>query len=159
VLSLLHQICRMETVLPFPVEVCYDRLGVEGMRAPTWSELSEMMLKTVSSLQQTVIVVDGLDECVDLEKISPLLEQLAKVSETCVKIFVTSRPRNTEIKNAFKDFDRLSIETSLTGVFEDIQGYVISKVDRLIETGKLCVKDEALKTDIWMTLANEADGM
>lgn len=125
-----------------------------SFRTPTQEELCDLIMKTSTHFQCTMIVVDGLDEISkDRADISRRLQSLNNISDS-VKILFASRPE-IETDHALEDCERVSI----AAMSSDLCLYVGSEIERRTRERKLNIKDSSLKEHIMKTLVEGADGM
>jgi hypothetical protein len=106
-------------------------------------------------------VVDALDECESHERgevVKFLKALLGKVGYSRVKILITSRPED-DLSLDFDDQSSSRIDVDDTA--NDIEQFVASRVDELVQSKKLlCGKvPPELKNEIIGTLNRKADGM
>jgi hypothetical protein len=156
ILSLLQQICVKEPGTPPAVEAYYDKYQ-NRERLYDWDELSTVFLETVIRGGQKIIAIDGLDECIDLDRICPLLKKLAGMSASNVKIIITSRFGNADIRTALDEFDELFIDSTM--VQDDIHTYVSGMVKSMLRRVNLSDEDSGLMDEMIQTLVEKADGM
>lgn len=104
-------------------------------------------------LDETMIVVDGLDEIANgRSDVTRLLSELSNCPG--IKMILSSRPE-VDIKRHLLAFNHISI-AARSG---DLQLYVASEIERRISNGKLTLGDPRLKEQIMQTLVDRADGM
>jgi hypothetical protein len=100
------------------------------MVPPEEKFLAEAVVTLAKELNRKIyIVLDALDECDDRSKLLPFLRDLAAGSMN-VSVIATSRDTK-DIRNAFKNGSRLTLDNSSDGMLRDI---------------KLCI-DTRLQTD------------
>lgn len=102
--------------------------------------------------RRPLIVIDGLDECKDVEKFLPALCQLSKDG---TRLFVTSRPLQV-IKDGLVGVTSISMDKMAKAVSTDIELHITREVDGHRRLRILAVE---LKKDICSTLQSKADGM
>lgn len=122
-------------------------------------QYEDTFIEVAGSDIEVFLVLDALDEYAP-KKREALLEFLIRLTTKLshVKIFVTSR-REQDIKQAFLSEGVPTIQIKAENVNEDIHKFVNSKVDSLIQNGKLKFRDPVLKTKIVDTLTHRCDGM
>ena len=126
----------------------------------TLDESTALIIQLSQDRPLTTIIVDALDEC-DLTSRGDLLDALSGIfQDSCglVKILVSSRA-DADIVCHFSDCLNLQIEASQNQ--EDIENYVKSEVEYLINRKKLLRGNvpEDLKETIASYLLVEAKGM
>jgi len=145
--SLLRQIVSGLETIPEEIRETFEDhkqvIGGRGLRVP---EIVEM-LQTVTSLRQTFICVDALDECVEgyqLEVLDSLKQIAEKSSRT--RIFLTARRhiRNEMERHLGARATTLCIKPSN----DDIVGYVRMRLgkDRCREAMDSDLEDEIIKS-------------
>ncbi|TVY43645.1 Vegetative incompatibility protein HET-E-1 [Lachnellula subtilissima] len=124
------------------------------IRASTSEELCDLIVKVSAQFQNTMIVVDGLDEISrDRADITRFLRGLNDHSRS-VKTLFASRPE-VEIGHVLEDFKEISI----AAMSSDLRLYVGSQIERRTKQRKLNIKDRDLKEHIMKALIEGADGM
>ena len=126
----------------------------------TLDESTALIIELSQDRPLTTIIVDALDEC-DLSSRGDLLDALSGIlQDSCglVKILVSSRA-DADIVCHFSDCLDLQIEASQNQ--EDIENYVNSEVESLINRKKLLRGNvpEDLKETIARHLREQAKGM
>jgi ankyrin repeat protein len=154
--SLLQQICAKEEDIPTPVEEAYDK-SQEGKNDLTWYELKELFLKIMSLPREKIVIFDGLDECEDCELICHVLKQLAVISASVIKVFVTSRSRNRTISTALSKYPTIELDEYSTSI--DIRSFTCAEIESLSQAGKLHTKSSTLKQEIVDVLVEKSEGM
>jgi len=124
------------------------------IRASTSEELCDLIVKVSAQFQNTMIVVDGLDEISeDRADITRFLRGLNDHSGS-VKTLFASRPE-VDIGHVLEDFEEISI----AAMSSDLRLYVGSEIERRTKQRKLNITDRDLKEHIMKTLIEGADGM
>ncbi|KAF4969326.1 hypothetical protein FSARC_3400 [Fusarium sarcochroum] len=124
-------------------------------RPPDPDELARVISSMCDLLSQTIIVVDGLDECGEnmpqaLESIS----DLADLTSTST-IAILSRDE-VEIRQILQDdFQQIVIEAHI----EDLDIYVRAEIERRIRTKQLDIRSTRIKDEIQKELVSRAHGM
>ncbi len=126
----------------------------------TLDESTALIIELSQDRPLTTIIVDALDEC-DLSSRGDLLDALSGIlQDSCglVKILVSGRA-DADIVCHFSDCLNLQIEASQNQ--EDIENYVNSEVEYLINRKKLLRGNvpEGLKETIARYLREQAKGM
>ncbi|KAF9769047.1 hypothetical protein IL306_013603 [Fusarium sp. DS 682] len=131
----------------YPPEGLPRTADAEDLRA----EISRMCEK----FDQTIIVVDGLDECDDLtDEVVDNLIQLADYSEG-VSMALFSRDHYNIRVRLDEEFEHIQIAAHT----EDVQLYVNAEVDKRIRTRQLQLTSADMKEEIRHALVKKADGM
>ncbi|TVY84197.1 Vegetative incompatibility protein HET-E-1 [Lachnellula suecica] len=125
-----------------------------SLRTPSPEELHELIRTVSTHFQNTMVVVDGLDEISDDRAgVSKLLRSLSDSSRS-IKTLFASRPE-VDIGYALEGCDRISISAKSS----DLHLYVGAEIQRRTEERKLNIRDPTLKEHIMETLVNGADGI
>jgi hypothetical protein len=122
-------------------------------RGATPDEFCELIRSLAMNLDESMIVVDGLDEISrDRSDVTKLLAELS----TClsIKVIISSRPE-IDIKRHLSSFTPISIAACSA----DLQLYVASEIEKRISNGSLTISDPMLKEEIMRTLVARAEGM
>lgn len=102
--------------------------------------------------EQVYIVVDGLDECLELNVLLPVLETLG---QRC-RLLVTSRPRD-DIARRLGRYSQIHMTRESTS--NDIRAFVHSQIRERVQSQRLHVRDERVIEEVSRTLVDQADGM
>jgi len=145
-----------------PVLDVYENREKEGQLSSqlTLKECQDLLVQLMAVYPQTTICIDALDE-VDHKLRFELLETLRHVverSKTLVKIFATTR-MDIDILVQFEMFPRIELEPDDN--VDDINRFVIEKVERMIEQKRLLLGNvpNALKDEICKVLCERSKGM
>ncbi|KAL9079932.1 MAG: hypothetical protein Q9157_001224 [Trypethelium eluteriae] len=130
----------------------------DGMFTPPNSVLVQLLLQALSSFDQVLVIIDGIDELPTDEQ-----EHLVKSTNTVLdtpgittKVLFTSRQESY----ARKLLDQYpSIELDATNVAPDIKIYVERAVDNMIDSGKLVLGSSAIRSEIISALCKGAKEM
>jgi hypothetical protein len=128
-------------------------------RTPAFDKYKDSFYVLAKTFKQIFLIVDALDECKHDQRervisfISDLVDDLPRA-----KVFVTSR-REVDIIEAFTRRETPLIQIEAHNVSEDINAFVNDRVEHLVGTNKLRLKDPALKERIIQTLVSRAEGM
>ena len=118
------------------------------------------MLKTLTLRFETVyVVVDALDECRNIETFLDGLNELrsSNNTKTNAKVLITSR-QEIDIERQIKRHSTCSL--CLTHyIGKDIRRFLTVQVQMRMSTGKLKVRDPALRNRIITALCDGAVGM
>ena len=132
---------------------------LDGVRQPTWEVLLNTLHQMMTSLVDTYIILDALDECDDRHELLSNIEQIVSWEDVNLHVLVTSR-REIDIDEALTPLssprNRISIQSK--SVNADIHTYVHDRlqVDRKLKRWK---KDVNMQREIEDTLMKKADGM
>ena len=125
-----------------------------GRSSPTkLSDLSYLLKKAVKFFQSSIIVIDALDECNDIEDLLPHLLDLAAGGD--VKLFMTSRKERI-IYEAFEYIPWISLKDESKSLLSDMEKHVSAELKVRSKLARLPTK---LKVKISDTLMQKADGM
>lgn len=123
--TLLRQLCEQSARIDVNLQRAYKSQGDVLKEGPQPSLVKES-LRAVSSTFETVsIVVDGLDECVDMERIAKLLFDLVAIQTSCVKVLAVSRPNYADLDDTLLAWQKLDI---MKETDDDITHYISSLV-------------------------------
>ncbi|KAF4453712.1 hypothetical protein F53441_3721 [Fusarium austroafricanum] len=118
-------------------------------------ELRAQINKMSEKFDQTIIVVDGLDECGDLtDEVVENLIQLADYSERLSLALFSRDHYNIRIRLE-DEFETIPIAAHT----EDVRLYVNAEVDKRIRTRQLQLTSMGMKEEILRVLVGKADGM
>jgi len=159
--SILRQLCHL---LPKPeieisLEKIYDRHSES--RAPDGKEIKDSIMAILGQFAQTVLVVDGLDECDKLEgdhfqDFCGFVHSLTwpRTDDSIVRVIVFSRPDYGTIKDTFAGCSRIQIDAGASK--EDIRQFITEK---LSAHGLHVKKNPELLLEVEDRLLSYADGM
>ncbi|KAG4254481.1 hypothetical protein FPRO04_11437 [Fusarium proliferatum] len=118
-------------------------------------ELRAQISKMCETFDQTIIVVDGIDECDDMtDEVVDNLIQLADNAER-VSMAIFSRD-HVNIRVRFEEeFEPIQIAAHT----EDVELYVNAEIDKRIRTRQLQLTSANMKEEIRSALVAKADGM
>ena len=118
-------------------------------------ELRDLILRMSSSFDQTMIVVDGLDECAkDTTRVVELLLSLSKSEISTLKTVFFSRDE-IEIRETLRDYTPLSIAADKG----DLQLYVAAEIETRMRDKRLRINNKSIGERITDRLVNGANGM
>ena len=118
-------------------------------------ELRDLILQMSSFFNQTMIVVDGLDECgKDTATVVELLSSLSKSEKSSVQTVFLSRDE-IEIRETLTDYNPLSIAADKG----DLQLYVASEIGARMKNRRLHINNKSIGEHIMDRLVNGANGM
>jgi len=149
VANLLYQVLASAGLSKWSVEVfqTLDRLFSNGVPTDI-CVLSGLMFECVHEYKSLVVVLDGLDECDDLQTRNQLIRFLVAIRhEAKVKAFVTSRHLPTEPISVLHNYMTMSIRAQEA----DIRLYVREKL-------RYTTIAQSVKEEIESILVSNADG-
>ncbi|TVY52006.1 putative ankyrin repeat protein L93 [Lachnellula cervina] len=124
------------------------------IRTSTPEELCDLIAKVSAHFQNTMIVVDGLDEISENRAdITRFLGGLNDPSRSIKTLFASRL--EVDIGHVLEDFPKISI----AAMSSDLRLYVGSEIERRTKQRKLNIKDRDLKEHIMKTLIEGAEGM
>ncbi|KAJ5787577.1 hypothetical protein N7457_002567 [Penicillium paradoxum] len=106
------------------------------------------------------LIIDGLDECDEKEcdQVTLSLTRLRQCDTCTMKIFIASRP-DIEERLFSAGNPRYKISVTEEMVKPDMKIYIEAMLSRMLEQGKLKLRDERLIATISQALRDGADGM
>ncbi|KAL7944551.1 hypothetical protein V8C42DRAFT_325147 [Trichoderma barbatum] len=118
----------------------------------------EYLLESVNLYPQTIIVLDGLDECEpgSRGRLLTILADLVNDSQHPVKIFISSRREEDVVKLLPA---RSTIEIDAENGRDDIQIFIEERMDEMGKKGLWGSIPDILKSEIKSTLCKGSDGM
>ncbi|KAF5599961.1 hypothetical protein FPANT_2917 [Fusarium pseudoanthophilum] len=155
--ALASQLARQSDECYNGLDTYYERLNPPGALPQTADavELRDLIGKMYGSFDQTIIVVDGVDECDDLaDEVVDSLIQLAEDSER-VSMAIFSRDHVNIRMRLEENFEPIQIAAHR----EDVELYVNAEVDKRIRTRQLQLASVDMKEEIRSALVSKADGM
>ena len=130
----------------------------EDEYSPTRRELYELFRMTLSLIPRVFLVIDGLDECEKnaCHEVLSIINWILEITGCVVKIYISSQS-DVQILHALATSSRISLSTSILS--SDIESYVTSATQELIQERQLLIQDPALEREIITALKEKADGM
>ena len=126
--TIFKQLIKRDGV-PEPLRrVCRKEKRVFGGRAVQLLDLVEMLKKTIASLPEVSICVDGLDECLpnNRRELLESLQDIVRVSPA-TRVFFSGRPHiQDEVKRYFTE----AIMIPIVPTIEDIERYLEMRLNR-----------------------------
>lgn len=153
--ALAKQLAVQNELCPQELERFYTaHIGLDGLeRRAKPDELCELIRSLAMHLDESMIIVDGLDEISrDRSDVTRLLAELSKCLS--IKVILSSRPE-IDIRRRLSSFTPISIAACSA----DLQLYVASEIEKRISSGSLTISDPLLKEEIMRTLVERAEGM
>ncbi|KAM6535493.1 hypothetical protein FALCPG4_005051 [Fusarium falciforme] len=124
-------------------------------RTPDSDELRARISQMSEHFGQTLVVVDGFDECGDeTEDVVDMLREVADYSERVSMALFSRDHFNIRIR-LDQDFEVVHIAAHT----EDVQMFVGAELENRIKTRRLQLNDTSIKSDIADILVNRAKGM
>lgn len=120
---------------------------------PEDEELLSLIMQMSTNFDNTIIVIDGLDEC--QEKRASVVESLTQLSRDgvgTIKSLFASR-KESDIEERLTSFDNLAIAASKA----DVRLYVAAQLK--LRFHGMCERDPALSEQIFTVLVNKSEGM
>ncbi|KAJ5910121.1 hypothetical protein N7504_004764 [Penicillium tannophilum] len=123
-------------------------------------EVTELLLSCLGAGKAFFLIIDGLDECneEDCQEVILSLTRLRLCDKINVKIFISSRPDiEAQLFSAARPQYRVTVTEKR--VKPDIDVYIDVLLSRLLEEGKLKLRDGTLIATISQALRDGSDGM
>ena len=152
-------ICQLSKHCADPVLQSLYSSYCDGGRQPPGEVLLNTLHQMMTSLENTYVILDALDECEDRYELLTNLEHILSWKDVNLHVLVTSR-KETDIDEALTPFsssqNRISIQSTIVNA--DIRTYVHDRlqVDRNLKRWQ---KDLNMQREIEDTLMGKADGM
>ena len=130
-----------------------------GERQPSREILLNALRQMMTSMRDTYIILDALDECTERDELLADLEEIVSWEDAKLHVLVTSR-REKDIEEALTPLSdersKISIQSAL--VNGDIRTYVHERlrIDRKLQRWQ---KNPQVQQEIETTLMRKADGM
>ena len=149
---LTRQIIGYPKTLPQEITNLYEDLQRQKRR-PSFDELNRLLIAMCNKYKQTYVIVDALDECEVSHERRLLLQILESLPLKCTKLFVTSRPNNEDIVQAFGRANQIIIAAAVI----DLREYVLERMNERRDFLKRLTP--GLKEGIVATVSAGASGM
>jgi ribulose bisphosphate carboxylase small subunit len=149
-------IWQLSGQLPSPhsaLHQLYEMLK-NGTILPQHADLLGVLKNLLSEMDQTYIVIDGLDECnkIDRKHLIEFIHSLCHPTKNALHLLFTSQPLE-EFKNAFRNVTFIELGSMATT--SDIRSYVRSKVP---EVGNWASDDKYAKR-VMEQIVQKSNGM
>lgn len=154
--STLIQLCNQSPGLFTSIQATYETQK-DCHRALRVDELVEMLRMSLPKFHTTLILVDALDECTEVEAFIETLLEVKEILCSDVKILVSSRREACIIDLLGKT--QFQVELQGKYVSEDISTYISSQLQKILQSGKLKLRNPALESDIKAALISGSQGM
>ncbi|KAL6713765.1 hypothetical protein ACLMJK_008257 [Lecanora helva] len=149
---LARQLIGRPEKLPQQLLKLHEKLEFQKRR-PDSDELEHLLVSLCNERELTYILVDALDECeatIQRRRFLPLLQSLP---QGAARLFVTSRPNNEDIYDAFSTVSQIVISAPVI----DIKRFVTERMDEKRDFAKRLSPE--LKDQITSTISSRASGM
>ncbi|KAI0887568.1 ankyrin [Annulohypoxylon maeteangense] len=124
-------------------------------KSPDPDDLRAKITEISELFDQTILVLDGLDECGDnVNFVLDVLRELGDYTET-LSIAVLSRGHQEIRQGLGEDYESILIEAQI----EDVKLYVASEIERRVQNRRLRLADMTMKEEILETLTIRSQGM
>lgn len=153
--SLLMQLIHRKGVIPDDIAYLFDEYHEMDSR-PTLQEYIALLQAQVRQFRRVFIVVDGLDECTDVDGTRRALVSVLRDMLPGISLLVTARPKVGE--EYFTEAPRIDIKARES----DLKGYIDHRVSqtptsRLSRFYRSC--DATIQEEIRNTIVGKAQGM
>jgi hypothetical protein len=122
-----------------------------GQQQPSTRSLQDTLHCIISGLENTYIIIDSLDECIEREKLLPWIEQIISLAMQNVHMIVVSRPER-DISDVLQQLDPNCVDLTTT-VTPDITMYLEQQLSQVKKW------DDKTRDIIKSTLTKRAGGM
>lgn len=116
-----------------------------GQAIPALDELHEILEGILAALSRTYIILDGLDECDDLEQVATVISRLRNWTQTPLHLFTASQPRSI-FRERFEGTEPVHFDATA----EDIYRFVTHELEtkdklKIWRTHKGRIADEVMR--------------
>ena len=155
--SLLSQIAFGATQIPSEIQRSFERKQ-RGRQALRLSDMSKLLVKTVSSVERVYICFDAMDELLP-ENRSELLRTLRQIIRDApnIRLFLTGRPYI--LRELDKYLTKGAYIIPIVADQGDIATYVSRKMEDDEDDGDPALMPEDLRHDIMKTMLEKASEM
>jgi hypothetical protein len=155
--SLLQQLASRDEHTFSRAKALYAQHHPEGKPSSqaTPEQLRDVILDISKSLENVLIIVDGLDECSDARPVVDFLKSLTGLAGTNTKVLFASRDERAIRERLQKEY----VEVSIAARSEDLKRYVLAEVQTRMDQDRLRIRQNELKEYIVERLVEKADGM
>ena len=154
--SILVQLCNQKPNFFTKVQTTYE-LQKDCHRALRSDELVQILKTSLTVFNRTLILVDALDECTEGGDLIETLGKIRGFQCSNVKILVSSRREGYIIDLLGKEQLQLGLRD--TKVVGDIESYITSGLQEMLQSGKLKLRNPSLASEIKSTLIAGSNGM
>lgn len=158
--SLANQLAVQDEQSFEKLQAFYEKKNPEGLPSIDFSidEVRDLVVTMTTSFDDTMVIVDALDECgtsTQIQRITALLASLNDDEGTnTVKTLFLSRDE-PDIRDVLDEYGQVSIAASTT----DLRLYVGAEIKNRTRNKILRIKDSSLIEQIMERLVDGADGM
>lgn len=156
--SLILQLSSQCGSTPQGLEALYSSC-MNGERQPTHEMLKATLYQTMVSFNETFIILDALDECLERQELLEDIEEFNSWTDANLHLLSTSR-REKDIEERIEPLarDRGKISMDSVRINDDIRAYVHERL-RADPELKRWRKQPKVQQEIENTLMDKADGM
>lgn len=159
--SILHQILRTESLSP-ALQRRLEAIFVwpSGSSEPEIDELETLIIGLCDTLQNVILLVDGIDEAEqeDQRLVLHFLKKAIQKSQAVIKLFISSRPE-VDVPIFFSDNGQLThINIRAQDTQIEIDNVIKSRVEKVAKEGSLVVCEPATIDKIKKALRIKASG-
>jgi len=152
--TLLRQLLSSHSNFPNAASDLYK--GIEkGQGLPAFKDLMKAFRNIcVSSTEELFLVFDALDECDEKAHREPILDLLEFMSESNVRVLITSRPYPPDINDAFANYPQIVIEAAE----DDIRAFLLGEITKSRRKSSRFI-DDVLRQEIIQSITAKSQGM
>lgn len=156
--SLITQLSTQNTHMPQALASLYSSCS-DGQTQPSFNSLLSLLREIIEQLQETLIIVDALDECKERDKILAVIEEIIGWRLDNLHILATSR-KEPGIEKSMKILSEEQERIGIQGVQvnNDICAYIHNRI-RTDRNLKKWQEKAGAQQEIEETLISKADGM
>ena len=154
--SILVQLCNQKPDCFTKIQTIYE-LQKDCHRALRSDELVQILKTSLTVFNRTLILVDALDECTEGGDLIETLGEIRGFQCSNAKILVSSRREGYIIDLLGKEQLQLGLRD--TTVVGDIESYITSRLQEMLQSGKLKLRNPSLASEIKSTLITGSNGM
>jgi hypothetical protein len=121
--------------------------------SPSLHDMLDLLEASLKLFTTCLVVIDGIDELPRESQFTMVgaIKSLMGVEKTLVKILVSCRCEENDIRRALRGPSFFSIEISPENISNDIRLYINDEVDKRLSEGRLvlgnpCIKDEIIQS-------------
>jgi hypothetical protein len=122
----------------------------------TFPTLCSILKKCLEFQQRNFVILDALDECNDREELLHFLVELSKSESSSLNLLMSSR-RETDIQKQLDHLPQITLAEASNA--HDINLYIQSRLQEMINGKKLKLRDSNLQEEIFQCLSSRANGM
>lgn len=159
--SILHQMLRTESLNPAlqrRLEAIF--IGPNGSREPEIHELEALIIWLCDTLQNVIVLVDGIDVAKqeDQRLVLHFLKKVVQKSRAVIKLFISSRPE-VDVPIFFSNNGQLTqINIRAQDTQIEIEKVIESRMEKVAKEGSLVVCEPATIEKIKKALKIKASG-